>query len=414
MVEEMKLSEDWGAFSLGVVALSITSTRVIAWLPKINKWNINPSEALKNAEIPFFILLALFLLALTSIAIFGMKESLKKYCIGFPLIFLLSFFGRLLSNQKVIHEWGIEYVIWALILGLLISNTIGVPMWLKPAIKTELFIKTGLVILGAEILFQTILAAGTRGMIQAIVVVLVVWYFCYFLSIKLGLTKSFSAILATGVSICGVSAAIAAGGAIKGDKKEVSYTISIILLVAIPMVILMPLAAKMMNLPDAVAGAWIGGTIDTTPAVVAAGALYSDKAMAIASIVKMSQNVLIGVAAFMLALYWSFEKTSNKKPSPMEIWYRFPKFILGFIIASIFFSLILTPMIGGKLVSSIINVTKELRAWLFTMAFVCIGLDTKFSELVKIGRGRPLYVFLMAQAFNIIFTLIVAYILFGR
>ena len=410
----MKLSEDWGAFSLGVVALSITSTRVIAWLPKINKWNINPSEALKNAEIPFFILLALFLLALTSIAIFGMKESLKKYCIGFPLIFLLSFFGRLLSNQKVIHEWGIEYVIWALILGLLISNTIGVPMWLKPAIKTELFIKTGLVILGAEILFQTILAAGTRGMIQAIVVVLVVWYFCYFLSIKLGLTKSFSAILATGVSICGVSAAIAAGGAIKGDKKEVSYTISIILLVAIPMVILMPLAAKMMNLPDAVAGAWIGGTIDTTPAVVAAGALYSDKAMAIASIVKMSQNVLIGVAAFMLALYWSFEKTSNKKPSPMEIWYRFPKFILGFIIASIFFSLILTPMIGGKLVSSIINVTKELRAWLFTMAFVCIGLDTKFSELVKIGRGRPLYVFLMAQAFNIIFTLIVAYILFGR
>jgi uncharacterized integral membrane protein (TIGR00698 family) len=414
MVEEMKLSEDWGAFSLGVVALSITSTRVIAWLPKINKWNINPSEALKNAEIPFFILLALFLLALTSIAIFGMKESLKKYCIGFPLIFLLSFFGRLLSNQKVIHEWGIEYVIWALILGLLISNTIGVPMWLKPAIKTELFIKTGLVILGAEILFQTILAAGTRGMIQAIVVVLVVWYFCYFLGIKLGLTKSFSAIMATGVSICGVSAAIAAGGAIKGDKKEVSYTISIILLVAIPMVILMPLAAKMMNLPDAVAGAWIGGTIDTTPAVVAAGALYSDKAMAIASIVKMSQNVLIGVAAFMLALYWSFEKTSNKKPSPMEIWYRFPKFILGFIIASIFFSLILTPTIGEKSVSSIINVTKELRAWLFTMAFVCIGLDTKFSELVKIGRGRPLYVFLMAQAFNIIFTLIVAYILFGR
>jgi uncharacterized integral membrane protein (TIGR00698 family) len=383
-------------------------------LPKINKWNINPSEALKNAEIPFFILLALFLLALTSTAIFGMKESLKKYCIGFPLIFLLSFFGRLLSNQKVIHEWGIEYVIWALILGLLISNTIGVPMWLKPAIKTELFIKTGLVILGAEILFQTILAAGTRGMIQAIVVVLVVWYFCYFLGIKLGLTKSFSAIMATGVSICGVSAAIAAGGAIKGDKKEVSYTISIILLVAIPMVILMPLAAKMMNLPDAVAGAWIGGTIDTTPAVVAAGALYSDKAMAIASIVKMSQNVLIGVAAFMLALYWSFEKTSNKKPSPMEIWYRFPKFILGFIIASIFFSLILTPTIGEKSVSSIINVTKELRAWLFTMAFVCIGLDTKFSELVKIGRGRPLYVFLMAQAFNIIFTLIVAYILFGR
>ncbi|MBS7658163.1 MAG: putative sulfate exporter family transporter [Candidatus Bathyarchaeia archaeon] len=409
----MKLSEDWWSLSLGATALIIASTRIITWLPKINKWSINPSEALKNTEIPLFIILAFFLLALTSIAIFGMKENLKKYSIGFLLIFILSFFGRLLSNQELIHKWGIEYVIWALILGLLISNTLGTPEWLKPAIKTELFIKIGLVILGAEILFQTILAAGTRGMIQAIIVVPVVWCFSYFLGTKLGLTKSFSAIMASGVSICGVSAAIAAGGAIKGDKKEVSYTISMILLVAIPMVIFMPLAAKLMSLPDAVAGAWIGGTIDTTPAVVAAGALYSNKAMAIASIVKMSQNVLIGVVAFILALYWTFEKSFNKKPSLIEIWYRFPKFILGFIVASIFFSLILTPAIGKELVASITNVTKELRAWFFTMAFVCIGLDTKFSELIKIGRGKPLYIFLMAQAFNIVFTLIVAYILFG-
>ncbi len=147
---------------------------------------------------------------------------------------------------------------WALILGLFISNVIGVPAWLKPAIKTELFIKIGLVLLGAEILFPKILSAGIFGMIQAFIVVTMVWYFCYFLALKAGLSKSFACIMSTGVSICGVSAAIAAGGAIKGDPKEVSYTISLILLIAMPMLVLMPIIARTIGMPDAVAGAWIG------------------------------------------------------------------------------------------------------------------------------------------------------------
>jgi uncharacterized membrane protein YadS len=242
-----------------------------------------------------------------------------------------------------------------------------------------------------------------------------VWYFCYFLSIKAGLSKSFASILASGVSICGVSAAIAAGGAVKGDPKEVSYTISLILLIAMPMLIFMPMIAKTIGMPDAVAGAWIGGTIDTTPAVVAAGALYSDKAMYVASIVKMSQNVLIGVAAFILALYWALkvEKKSEQKPSLIEIWYRFPKFVVGFIVASIVFSLLLVPGLGETTVNSILSVTKGLRGWFFAMAFVCIGLDTRFTELVKIGKGKPLIVFLAAQIFNIILTFGLAWVIFG-
>lgn len=411
----LKISEDWWAVILGATILAAASTRLVAWLPRIGGWSASIGEALSVPEAPYFALLAALLLALTNAAVAGMGGNAREYWAGFLFVFLLSFLGRLLSRQELIHGWGIEYVIWALILGLLINNAVGTPRWLKPAVRTELFIKIGLVLLGAEILFQTILAAGTRGMVQAIAVVLVVWYFCYFIASRMGLKKSLSAIMATGVSICGVSAAIAAGGAIKGDKKEVSYVISLVLLVAVPMVVVMPFIARAVGLPDAVAGAWIGGTIDTTPAVVAAGALYSDEAMAIASIVKMSQNILIGIAAFILALYWTLRVEGNpgEKPSVAEIWYRFPKFILGFIAASIVFSLVLTPTIGGEAVASIIKVTKDLRAWFFAMAFACIGLETKFMDLVKIGKGKPLLAFLIAQAFNIVLTFALASILFG-
>jgi uncharacterized membrane protein YadS len=315
-----------------------------------------------------------------------------------------------------VSSWGLEFAIWALLFGLLISNTLGTPKWLKQAVKTELFIKVGLVMLGAEILFQVILSAGVLGMVQAVVVVLLVWYFCYLLAVKAGLDKEFGCIMASGVSICGVSAAIATGGAIKGDPKKVSHTISLVLLVAMPMLVGLPMLAKSMGLPDIVAGAWIGGTIDTTPAVVAAGALYSTKAMEVASIIKMSQNVLIGVVAFILAVLWSVRagmRSQSEKPSPLEIWYRFPKFVVGFVVASAVFSLLLVPWMGDVAVKAIQGVTGGIRGWFFAMAFVCVGLDTRFAELVKMGRGKPAGVFVAAQIFNIFLTLGLAYLLFG-
>ncbi|MFQ5711719.1 MAG: YeiH family protein [Candidatus Geothermarchaeales archaeon] len=407
--------EDWWAVWIGFLILAIVATRIVAWTPKIPpKWT-DITSVVPIGAIPYFILLGIGLLALTSVAVVAMKENFKGYLAGFPSIFFLAFLALLLANQKDIRYWGLEYVLWALIFGLLISNTVGVPKWLKPAVRTEMFIKIGLVLLGAEILFQVILKAGVVSMAQALTVVLLVWYFCYFLALKLGVKKSLASILSTGVSICGVSAAIAAGGAIKGDPKEISYTISMVLLLAVPMLVVEPVIAGLIGLSEAVAGAWIGGTIDTTPAVVAAGELYSKKAMDVAAIVKLSQNVLIGVAAFLLALYWVFkvERKPEERPTPMEIWYRFPKFIVGFIVASAVFSLVLMPAMGETAVSSILSITKGMRAWFFSMTFVCIGLDTKFMELVKIGGGRPAAAFLLAQTFNIFLTLGLAYALFG-
>jgi len=400
---------------VGFLILGLAATRSVTWLPKIGPWTDSPVAAVKIGDLPYFVLLGFSLLLLTSVALRLMREKTREYWAGFPLVFILAFLSLLLSNQKTINQWGLEYVIWALLFGLLISNVIGVPKWLKPAVRTELFIKVGLVLLGAEILFQAVLSAGAFGVFEVTVGLLLVWYLCYFLATRLGLSTSFACILSSATSICGVSAAIAAGGAVKGDPKEVSYTISLVLLFAMPMLIVMPTLGRALDLPDAVVGAWIGGTIDTTPAVVAAGALYSNKAMQVASILKMSQNVMIGVAAFLLALYWVLrvEKRPEERPRPIEIWYRFPKFVLGFIIASTIFSFLLFPILGGKSVDAILGVTKGLRGWFFAMAFVSIGLDTRFTELLKTGRGRPFIVFLAATLWDTAISLLSAYLFFG-
>jgi uncharacterized integral membrane protein (TIGR00698 family) len=312
-----------------------------------------------------------------------------------------------LSQLGFSKAWGLEYVLWAVLLGLIVRNTIGVPERLRRAFKAELYIKIGLVLLGAKILFGDLLVFGVKGMAQALAVVLTVFMTAYYISKKLGLDKKFSHVLAAGVSICGVSAAVAATGAVKGDKKELTYVISMVVALAVPMLILMPIVGRLISLPPTVAGAWIGGTIDTTPAVVASGALYGGDALKVASVVKLSQNVLIGLAAFLLAVYYALkvEKKSEERPSPLEIWYRFPKFVLGFLIVSLLASLALFTQSQLAIMGTIQN-------WFFAFTFVCIGLGTSFNEFKKLG-GKPFVAFILAQAFNIVFTLTLAWLLFS-
>jgi len=415
--------EDWWAVWIGFIILGLASMRVVTWMPKIGKWTTDVTISINAADtsyfisvwLPNFILAGAFLLALTGVVVLVLKERLKNYLLGFSIVFLLAFASFLIANQSFVAYLGLEFVLWALLIGLLISNTIGVPEWLKSAVKTELFIKIGLVLLGAEILFNVLLSAGAVGLFEITLGLFIVWYFCYHLAIKMRMGKSFACVMASATSICGVSAAIAAGGAVKGDPKEVSYTISLVLLFAMPMLVLMPMAARIAGLPAAVTGAWIGGTIDTTPAVVAAGALYDEKAVQVASIIKMSQNVLIGITAFLLALYWvvKVDRKADDKPKPMEIWYRFPKFVLGFVIASLVFSFLLLPALGNSATNAILNVTKGIRGWYFAMAFVCIGLETRFRDLVKTGRGKPLVVFTAATVLDAVISLISAYVFFG-
>ncbi|MBI1727972.1 MAG: putative sulfate exporter family transporter, partial [Candidatus Rokubacteria bacterium] len=183
-------------------------------------------------------------LVVSAIGIALMGGSVAKYVVGFPVVYALAWLSQMLAGNSTVNYWGIEYVIFALAIGLLISNTVGVPGWLKEAVRTEYYIKTGLVILGAGILFLEIVQAGALGIVQALLVVSVVWYLCFWLCRKMRVDDEFAAMLSTAVSICGVSAAIAACGAIQGDKKKLSYVTSLVLIVAVPMMVLMPWMVK--------------------------------------------------------------------------------------------------------------------------------------------------------------------------
>ena len=336
---------------------------------------------------------------------------IRKFA-GFVVIFLLGWLSLVLAGNKTINAYGVEYVVFGLLIGLLLSNLGLAPDWLKKAARSEFFIKTGLVILGSSVLFTDIVKAGLPGILQAILVVLVVWFFALWLCRKLKVDDEFGVILASAVSICGVSAAIVASGAIQGDKKKLSYITTLVLLVAIPMLILQPWIIRYFNIPELVGGAWLGGTLDTTASVTAAAQLVGPVATKVGVIVKFSQNVLMGVAAFLIAGWWAY--TKNKTPenqgvSIKTIWQRLPVFVLGFIAVSLLFSFVLSSE-TTKQVSGFLN---ALRTQWFALAFVSIGLEARFRELFQLQGGRPAVAFLGAQAFNILWTLLWAYLLFG-
>jgi uncharacterized integral membrane protein (TIGR00698 family) len=308
----------------------------------------------------------------------------------------------------------LEAVIFSLSIGLLLGNLFKLPEWFRNALSTELFVKIGLVLLGTGVIFSDILKAGSLGLVQALLVVLSVWYFAFWVCKKLKVDEELRMMISSAVSICGVSAAIATSGAIKGDSKKLSYVISMVLITAIPMMIFMPYVASYFHFPQAVTGAWLGGSIDTTGAVVASGTLVGETALKISTIVKFSQNVLLGLAAFAISVYWTYTKHSaakdaNTKPSLMVIWERFPKFVLGFIGASILFSFFISPETTAGVKDSL----KNLQGLWFALAFTSIGLETNFADLFKQNSKTPLYAFLIAQLFNIIVTLAIAFILFS-
>jgi uncharacterized membrane protein YadS len=408
-------NEDWVTVWLGFIIIVLILAGIRFQFPKFSWTGLDEllGSILTLNNILSSIMIGLLYLALSALGVWLTGGNVSRYIVGFPIVFALAWLSLLIAGNSTVNKLGLEYVIFALFIGLFISNAIFVPSWLKEAIRTEYYIKTGLVILGTSILFYEILQAGVLGIIQALVVVFVVWYFCYGLSKKLRVDDEFAVMLSTAVSICGVSAAIAACGAIKGDRKKLSYVTSLVLIVAIPMMIFMPWIGKTFGIPDIVIGAWIGGTIDTTGAVVAAGALVSEQAMKSATIVKFSQNVLIGVSAFIISVWWTFRKSSqsaaDEKPSLKVIWERFPKFVIGFMIASFIFSFLVEPVI----VKETKGIISGLRNLWFALAFVSIGLETRFSELVKMEQGRPALAFILAQIFNIFWTLAIAYLLFG-
>jgi uncharacterized integral membrane protein (TIGR00698 family) len=309
----------------------------------------------------------------------------------------------------------IEFPIYAIALGL-IGNFVLSKLALRDALargfRTEFFIKTGLVLLGASINLKVLVSAAGPSIVQALLLISIVFGFTWWLGGVLELEDKLRALLASAVSICGVSAAIAAAGAVQAKREQLAYAASLVIAFALPSIFLLPWLADVLDLSDAVAGAWIGGNIDTTAAVAAAGALAGEDALQIATIVKTTQNALIGVVAIALTAYFAFKverkSAAEARPSARQFWDRFPKFVLGFIAASVIGTLFLH--LGGD--KSTITTVNDLRTWFLIFAFVAIGLEFSLNGLREAG-WRPVALFASATVVNIVVALGLAVVLFG-
>ena len=312
----------------------------------------------------------------------------------------------------------VEFPIYAIAVGLVagaVIGSLGLRERLGAAFRTEFLIKTGLVLLGASINLAVIARAAGPAIVQSVLLISTVFLVAWWVGGRLGLDPKLRALLSAAVSICGVSAAIAAAGAVAAKKEQLAYVASLVIVFALPSIFIQPWLADQLDLSNVVAGAWIGGNIDTTAAVTAAGSIVGDDALQIAAIVKQTQNALMGVVAVLLTAYFVFrvERVPGASVGLGAIWERFPKFVLGFIAASAIATIFINSAADSKAAAEIVAVAgNSLRTWFFILAFVCIGLEFRLAAVREAG-ARPVAVFAAATAVNLVIALVLASVLFA-
>ena len=427
-ISKLWKSEDWLAVWIGFVVIAIACIAVLTGAfdfaaAKFSTWHLWENVAEKKSLLEqlngaFWVKLLRTFLVLGVLFTLGVKlqgGKVKEYIPAFLVLFVLSVLVRLISAEFTLNRY-LEWAFWALIVGLLISNTVGVPQWLKPAVRTEFYIKTGLVIMGFSVLFSNIAKFGLYGLgiawIVTPVVILFMWWFGTKV-LKMD-NKPLVITVASATSVCGTSAAIASGAASNCKKTDLTMAVSISIIFTVLMMVFEPLIIKAIGMTPIMGGALIGGTVDSTGAVTVAGSVLGGEAEQAAVLVKMIQNILIGFIAFFVALFFAtrVNREPGQKVGASEIWYRFPKFIIGFFIASLVASFIILPLCGADQVSGINKVLDQYKNWCFVLAFTSIGLDTNFKEIVKqMQGGKVLWLYIVGQVFNIALTLFAVWLL---
>ena len=431
------VTEDWQACWIGIIVIVIACiAQFTGWFNfdalKFSTWTIgeNLSETAAAKTVPLtvqFSSWAFWVKTLRTFLVLGLLfaagavlqgEKISRFIPAFVVIFLLAVIVRIISAEFTLNRY-LEWAFWALIVGLLVSNTVGTPEWLKPAVKTEFYIKTGLVIMGFSVLFSNIAKFGLYGLAIAWVVTPIVIIFMWWFGnkvLKMN-NKPLVITLAAATSVCGTSAAIATGAASKVKKEDLSLAISISIIFTIIMMVVEPLIIKATAMSPIMGGSLIGGTVDSTGAVAVAGSVLGGEGEQAAVLVKMIPNILIGFIAFFVALFFAtkVDRDPSEKIGAKEIWVRFPKFIIGFFIASLVASFVIQPS-NPDAVGAINKVLDQYKNWAFVLAFTCIGLDTNFKDLVKrMQGGKVLWLYLVGQTFNVLLTFaMVWFVLSGK
>jgi uncharacterized integral membrane protein (TIGR00698 family) len=325
---------------------------------------------------------------------------------GVLLLAAVGYAGKLLERNlgtyAKAHHWtfpNIEYVLWAILIGLVISNTVGVPQIFRAGVATyEFWLKAGIVLLGSRFLLGDVLKLGGVSLALVAIEIAVAIAFMTFLGGAFGLRPKLTSLLAVGSAVCGVSAIIATQGAIEADDEDSSFAIAAILALGALSLFTFPLIGHALHLSDHAYGLWAGLAVDNTAEATAAGALYSDAAGKLAVLAKTTRNAMIGFVVLAYAIYWASRgeaKTVGNKAA--FLWQKFPKFVLGFLLISI---LATYHFFTKDQTTALANLSR----WAFLLTFAGVGLRTNFREMRKQGL-RPFAVGAIGEVVIAVFTL---------
>jgi uncharacterized integral membrane protein (TIGR00698 family) len=307
---------------------------------------------------------------------------------------LLGKYAQIWWNTLAKHEhWrlpDVEYVLWAIVIGLLITNTIGLHRIFRPGVQTyEFWLKVGIVVLGARFVLGDIAKLGAISLVQILVDMTIAGTVIIVVARAFGLSGKLGSLLAIGTSICGVSAIVAAKGAIRARNSDVGYAIAAILALGAVSLFVLPPLGHAIGLTDHEFGLWAGLSVDNTAETTATGYLFSDHAGKIAVLVKSTRNALIGFVVLGFALYWAARGQADEiapgaKAKAAFIWQKFPKFVLGFLAVS---AIATAGWLTKGQTANLGNVSK----WAFLLTFAGVGLNTDFRQIARTG-WRPLVV----------------------
>jgi uncharacterized integral membrane protein (TIGR00698 family) len=333
----------------------------------------------------------------------GLPRRFLDLVPGVALLFAIGFAGKLIEQS--IDAYGkahhvalpkIEYVLWAILIGLVIANTVGLPRIFRAGVATyEFWLKIGIVLLGVRFMLGDVLKLGGISLFAvmmelAIAIALMVW-----LGNLFRLSPKLTSLLAIGSSICGVSAIIAGRGAIDARDEDASFAIAAILALGAFGLFAYPVFAALIGMSDHAYGLWVGLAIDNTAEAAAAGALWSDQAGKVAVLAKTTRNAMIGFVVLGFAIYWATRgQAQNIENKALFLWNKFPKFVLGFLIVSL---LATFGAFSKEQMTDIANLSR----WAFLLTFAGVGLRTDFREMRKQG----FYPFVVGAIAEIVVTI---------
>jgi len=438
---ELWRREDWWAIWAGVGIVLVgyilyangSSLKWIAVTPA--KWGNNSdllahfSDNASRYVAQFALWLAIFAVALAA-----MGHRLRHFAWSFTFLYLISIAIFAIGQWSHANQYNLEPPLVALVLGLLISNVAGLPRWMDSGFRVEFYVKIGIILLGATLPFKLLVWAGPIAIFQASIVSIVTFLVIYTVARRLGLDRRLAATLGAGGAVCGVSASIAIAGAVGAKKEDAPIAITVVIFWAIVMIFLLPLVSRLLLLPTGVAGAWIGTSEFADAAGFAAAQAYGgnagqvtgiagtpDQAVWAFTLMKVvGRDVWIGIWAFVMAVIsttrWE-PAESGRKADAGEIWRRFPKFVIGFLLASLLVTWVARDYSlaeFAKIVSpTLVDPIKNLRTWAFIFCFFSIGLTTRFRELAHAGT-KPFLAFSVGVVVNVLLGYILSVHVFGQ